>query len=191
MLWAGLTLDLDWRSATLFEPPLVLPEQVADEADRHAARVSGTLRRRARWRSPEELAARLGDTAGFALLDAPALASVARAILRPAGEGGGFALRCAPATEAAIYQTMWDDTAYRTLRPFGVPVRFVASDASPPAPPSPARRAQRGAAAACGAAFTEMEGCSHLLAMERPEGCAALIRQTAAEAAHGGRRSAV
>lgn len=178
LLWATLTQGAAWRSATLFEPPLVLPAQLAEDEGDHARRVGGTLRRRAEWPSPEAMAERLAASPGFALLEAAALTVLTRAILRPL-PGGGFTLRCTPATEAAIYSTMWDDTVFRALRPLGRPLRFVASDATPPPPPSPARRSQRDAAAACGAAFTEMAGCSHLMALERPLACAALVRETA------------
>lgn len=179
MLHGHATLDLDWRSATLFEPPLVLPEQVIEEIDRHHARVAGTLRRRAEWESPAALADRLAATPGFALMPPDALGVLAAGILAPR-PGGGFTLRCAPATEAAIYGTVWDASVFQGLRPMARPMRFVASDGTPPPPPSPARRAQRGAAAACAAPFSELAGCSHLLALERPEACAALIRETAA-----------
>ncbi len=179
LLWAGLRLGLAWRSATLFEPPLTMPEQLADaaEAPRHQARVAGTLRRRALWPSAEAFAERLAATAGFSLMTPEALLLHARAVLRPEGEG--FALRCAPATEAAIYRAMWDAAPFVALRPFGPPMQFVASDATPPAPASPARLPQPLAARACAAMFTELAGCSHLLALERPLQCAALVRRTA------------
>ncbi len=183
LLWAGLTLGLAWRSATFFEPPLCLPAQLADaaEAARHQARVAGTLRRRAAWPSAEVFAERLAATPGFALMAPDALLVLTRALLRP--EGDGFTLRCAPSTEAAIYRAMWDSAPFEALRPFGVPVRFVASDGTPPAPPSSAQLPQTLAAAACGAMFSELAGCSHLMALERPLECAALVRQTALGAA--------
>ncbi len=179
LLWAGLTLGLAWRSATLFEPPLVTPAQLEepDGATRHAERVAGTLRRRATWPGPEQFAARLAQTPGFALVPPDALLLATTALLRPEAEG--FTLRCAPATEAAIYRTVWDAAPFLALRPFGPPMRFVASDATPPAPASPARLPQPLAARACGAMFSELAGCSHLLALERPLECAALVRQTA------------
>jgi pimeloyl-ACP methyl ester carboxylesterase len=179
LLWAGLTLGLEWRSATFFEPPLCMPAQLADagEGRRHLARVEGTLRRRALWPSPEAFAERLAATPGFALISPEALLLHARAVLRPEGEG--FALRCAPETEAAIYRAMWDAAPFLALRPLGGRMRFVASDATPPAPASPARLPQPLAARACDAMFSELAGCSHLLALERPLECAALVRQTA------------
>ena len=179
LLWAALRHGLQWRSATLFEPPLVTPEQLAeaDAASRHAARVAGTLRRRAAWPGPAEFAARLAETPNFALVPPAALLLHAQAVLRPAE--AGFTLRCAPATEAGIYRTVWDARPFQALRPLGRPLRFVASDAAPPAPASPSRLVQPLAAAASGATFTEMTGCSHLLALERPAACAELIRQTA------------
>jgi beta-phosphoglucomutase-like phosphatase (HAD superfamily) len=45
--------------------------------------------------------------------------------------------------------------------------------------PKPAPDMYLAAARACGAIFTELAGCSHLLALERPLECAALVRQTA------------
>ncbi len=178
LLWAGLTRGLEWRSATFFEPPLCMPSQLADaeEAARHQARMAGTLRRRAAWPSAEAFAERLAATPGFALMAPDALLVLTRALLKPADEG--FTLRCAPSTEAAIYRAMWDDRPFQALRPFPVPTRFVASDGAPPAPASSAQLPQPLAARACDAMFSELAGCSHLMALERPLECAALVRQT-------------
>ncbi len=179
LLWASMRHGLAWRSATLFEPPLVTPDHLAEAgaASHHAARVAGTLRRRANWPGPAEFAARLAATPNFALVPPAALLLHAQAVLRPAA--AGFTLRCAPETEAGIYRTVWDARPFQALRPLGRPMRFVASDAAPPAPASPSRLVQPLAARACGATFTEMAGCSHLLALERAADCAALVRQTA------------
>ncbi len=178
MLHAATTLGLGFASLTCFEPPFLLPDQAVDEEAGHIARVNGTLRRRADWSSPESLATRLAATSGFALVPPDALAVLADAILKPR-PGGGFTLRCAPATEAAIYRAMWDTAPLLALRPLAAPLRFVMSDAAPPAPPSPARRATPEAAAACRAPLLEIAGTSHLLALERPQACAAAIRGTA------------
>lgn len=179
MLHAATTRGVAFASLTCFEPPFLLPEQETDEAEGHHARVSGTLRRRADWDSPAALATRLAATPGFALVAPDALAVLAEAILKPR-PGGGFTLRCAPATEAAIYRAMWDTAPLLALRPLPAPLRFVMSDAAPPAPPSPARRATPDAATRCRAPLLEIPGTSHLLALERPAACAAAIQGTAA-----------
>lgn len=179
MLHAATMRGLGFASLTCFEPPFLLPDQEMAEAEGHQARVSGTLRRRADWDSPAALAARLAATPGFALVAPDALAVLAAAILKQRPDGG-FTLRCAPATEAAIYRAMWDTAPLLALRPLPAPLRFVMSDATAPAPPSPARRATPDAAAACRAPLVEIAGSSHLLALEQPEACAAAVLGTAA-----------
>lgn len=178
VLWQALHRGAAWRSGTFFEPPLVMPAGLAEGQAQHEARVAGTLRRRADWPGPDALAERLAGSPAFAFVTPEALAIHARAILRPGGDGQ--TLRRAPAMEAAVYRAVWTTAPFEALHPLGRPVAFIGSDGSALAPPSPSRLAQPAAAVACGGSYAMVPGSSHLVALERPAACAALVRATAA-----------
>lgn len=184
LLWCqGPAQSIPWRSATLFEPPLVTPARAADpEAVANNIRLAElTLQRRRIWDNPSSLAGRLRAHPGYALLSAEALKSHCRAILRQRPEGD-WELCCTPEVEAAVYRAVFTPQVFERLAHVDQPVQFVASD---PAGPSAARAShtvQALAAEQVRRPVIAVRHSSHFLPLEQPAVCAAIIRRTIADA---------
>ncbi|WP_159994546.1 alpha/beta fold hydrolase [Roseomonas sp. 18066] len=170
MLLAGVA----WPSLTLFEPPIMTPALLERPAIREGMRqrVAATLFRRRLWDSPAQLFARLRPHPAYALIDDAALQAHATAQLRP--EETGWRLRCAPETEAAIYQAVGNFLTFESLARVTVPCCFVASDTEAG---DWLRGVQPLAAAACHGRAVVLARTTHFLPLENPAGAAALVRQ--------------
>ncbi|WP_419900402.1 alpha/beta fold hydrolase [Roseomonas sp. USHLN139] len=170
---AMLRAGVPWPDLTLFEPPLMTPALLERPAIREAMRqrVAATLFRRRLWDGPAQLFARLRPHPAYALIGDAALQAHAAALLRP--EGSGWRLRCAPETEAAIYEAVGNAATFESLPGVAVPCRFVASDTEAG---DWLRGVQPLAAAACGGQALVLPGTTHFLPLENPAGAAALLR---------------
>ncbi|RYF01444.1 MAG: alpha/beta hydrolase [Oxalobacteraceae bacterium] len=166
-----------WRSATLFEPPLVTPQAMRDPVARAGteARVAGARRRRRAWASPTALFDRLrADRAYQGIADDVLHDHVAAVLTRQAD--GSFELRCTPETEAAVYEAVASTDPFERLDRLSAPAHFVAS-----APPSNwLSEVQPLAAARARGTWEGLAETSHFLPLERPEACAAIIRRQVA-----------
>jgi pimeloyl-ACP methyl ester carboxylesterase len=173
---AMLLAGVPWPDLVLFEPPLMLPALAERPAVREGLRqrVAATLFRRRLWDNPAQLFARLRPHPAYARIDDAALDAHARALLRPEAEG--WRLRCAPETEAAIYEAVANTRTHAALGGLGLPCCFVASDTEAG---DWLRGVQPLAAAACGGRHAVLPGTTHFLPLEAPAAAAALIRDGA------------
>ena len=168
---------VSWPSATLFEPPLVTPDAMRDPAACAGteARVAGARRRRRAWASPAALFDRLrADRAYRGIADDVLHDHVAAVLTRQ--PDGSFALRCAPETEAAVYEAVASTDPFERLDRLSAPAHFVAS-----APPTNwLSEVQPLAACRARGTWEGLADTSHLLPLERPDACAAIIRRQVA-----------
>ncbi|ONG50814.1 hypothetical protein BKE38_17355 [Pseudoroseomonas deserti] len=170
---AMLLAAVPWPDLTLFEPPIMTPALLERPEIREGMRqrVAATLFRRRLWDGPAQLFARLRPHPAYALIDDAALLTHATAQLR--AEAAGWRLRCAPETEAAIYQAVGNATVFESLPGVTVPCRFVASDTEAG---DWLRGVQPLAAAACHGQALVLPRTTHFLPLENPAGAAALLR---------------
>jgi pimeloyl-ACP methyl ester carboxylesterase len=173
LLWAAKR-GLEWRSATFFEPPLVTPERAAAEAakERNQRSVQIALARRSIWDSPSMFLARLRALPAYAQISDIVLSAHVEAGLKR-NSFGRWELCCAPETEAAVYSTVFNASVFTSLSKLDLPVQFVASDSVIGSSPVQAVQASAGAVIRRPAIY--LEGTSHLLPLERPAECAAVI----------------
>ncbi len=169
-----------WRSATLFEPPLVTPEAMRDPAARAGteARIAGARRRRRGWASADALFDRLRADRAYRRIADAELRDHVEAVLAPQPDGS-FALRCAPETEAAVYEAVATADPFDRLDRIGAPSHFVAA-----APPTNwLSEVQLLAASRARGTWEGLDDTTHFLPLERPDACAAIIRRQMAAAA--------
>ena len=173
-----------WRGATLFEPPLVTAETFLDPGIRREVRdkVAATLRRRRAWASPGALFNRLRPDPAYKRVEDKRLQDHAKALLA-ASQEGLCALRCAPEYEAAVYEAVFDTAPFERLQSLTRRVHFVASDATPSLPRFWPRDVQPVAAARARGTWERLPGSTHLLPLEMPASCAAIVRRQVVEEA--------
>ena len=177
LLLAGLSCT-PWRSATLFEPPLVTPATAEADTAREnlARRIARTLKRRRIWPGPHEFGARLRLHPSYARIPDDVLTDHARALLRPDEEN--WELRCAPETEAAVYAAVFDPHPFLSREQIKAPVNFVRSDEPDESGENWVQGVQPSAAAATHGWLETLPCTTHFLPLENPIGCATLIRHT-------------
>src|SRR5690606_19750375 len=95
---------------------------------------------------------------------------MARSVLRPAENGDGYELTCAPANEAAIYAEALTLNLWPSASEFGGPVMLIGCDPEMKGGPAtgPANRAL---GVEGGYDYTFVENTGHLLQVEKPEEC--------------------
>lgn len=166
-----------WHALVAFEPPIFPPAGAAayEEAmEKQTALVAGTAKRRALWPSPAALQERLKGRGMFARFAQPMLEAHCRAILRPLGEGG-YRLCCPPAVEAFIFRSHWEADTWSLLGAIRPPPDLVGADPTMPDNDWVSSAMPEIAAAIPGARLTTIPGTGHLLILEAPERCAALV----------------
>lgn len=107
----------------LFEPGFYLPQGAWDraEAERHPAAA-----RKNRFASVQALMERFAQRIPYAGFHPEALQAWAEHALKPADDGDGFELRCAPLTEACIYTSARHNPGiYAALRALDIPVTIA------------------------------------------------------------------
>jgi len=92
-----------------------------------------TARRRRRFASPDAMVERFADRHPFRLFEPRCLRDYCEGGLRPADDGEGFELACAPEVEASIYMTSRTNPGvYDAVRAFPRPVRILRAKEPPP-----------------------------------------------------------
>ncbi len=167
---------LPWDELVAFDPP-VFPTPGHPLHDRalayNAMLAEGARRRRARWDSPESFYASLEARPPFDGWDKAMLAAYVHGALKE--EGGDWVLRCPPAVEAALYDTVQDATTLERLSAHRGSLSVVSADGAHP-----------GAGWLCAMVPTirdriaamrqrELPGKGHLMMFEDPELCAACL----------------
>lgn len=161
-----------FATLVLLEPPFAVPPAHPhhDERERlQAAIASAAAARRDRFDSPEDYAARLGRVAAFNSLPLAARLTLARATLKP--EGDGWTLACPRAFEARMFALNAYDGLFERLGEIKAQVLVViGEDGSirPAIADDAARRA--------GFDLLRLAGTTHMMPLERPAGLAAIAR---------------
>ncbi|MBL8349599.1 MAG: alpha/beta hydrolase [Burkholderiaceae bacterium] len=176
-----------FRQLILIDPVLLAP------ADYHLPPVEpGTLHpaagRKNAFESPQAMFERFADRAPYSVFDPEALRSYCQHGLRPADDGRGFQLACAPAFEGKVYPyARQNPGVYASIRALQIPVLVVRARpqdpgikpwdplGSPTWPPL-AQEFRRGR-------DLQLLDKTHFLPMEDPQGTAALIADAIASAA--------
>lgn len=84
------------------------------------------LARKNRFASPQAMYERLAQRVPYSTWDPQALSDYCEHGLRPAPDGDGFVLACAPATEGRVYDTVGRDPGiYASIRALDLPVTVV------------------------------------------------------------------
>ncbi len=89
------------------------------------------VRRRNRWSSASEMAARIGDRGVFARWDRRVLDDYCRYGLRPSPDGEWLELACSPEVEGACYGGQADPDIYERVRSIELPVAIVRARTHP------------------------------------------------------------
>lgn len=170
--------DLD--AVVLFDPPFMPPEGNPYRHG-HMAEMYGlaarVVKRRSRFNDPSELAAQFAKQPHLSRWWRPeAYLDMARAVMRPAPDGEGWVLSCAPDREGHVFATNDEASLFEYLAKVQIPMQVVASD--------PALEDVQVSAQACrwmadnyGLRYVSVPGTTHFLQMERPDVCAQVLRE--------------
>ncbi|MBB5271939.1 alpha/beta fold hydrolase [Quisquiliibacterium transsilvanicum] len=109
----------------LIDPPMFAPESYLNRpplsGEPHPA-----VGRKNRFESPQAMFDRLAQRPPYSTWDPQALRDYCVHGLRPAADGEGFELACAPATEGRVYDTVRRDAGiYASVRALRIPVTVV------------------------------------------------------------------
>ena len=172
----ALEIGFCWDALILFDPPNVPPpgHPVYPAMEAFEARLTAFARtRRSGFASVEELAADFAKSrVGQAW--APGVHELmARAVLRPDPDGGGFVLVCDPANEAAIYAEAMTMNLWPRAKVFAGPVKLIGADPEFKGG-SPTGRANQALGTENGYEYSFVPGSGHLLQVEKPDECARL-----------------
>lgn len=168
-----------WDGLLLFDPPFMPPDGHPVHA-LHLAEVtqltSRVRQRRQHFPDSGVLAQQFARQPMFHRWRAEAFADMADATLKPAPDGDGLILSCAPEREAFIYDTNSDPTLWRWQGAPGLPMMLVCSD--PDASDArPSAFGGQAAAAEFGIPYVVLPDTSHFLQVEQPELCAGITRR--------------
>lgn len=116
---------------------LIDPTLFAPESYLHAPPMPGTQHpvtsRKSQFQSAQEMFDRFVDKVPYNVFQAQALHDYCTHGLRPAPQGSGMTLCCAPSTEGHIYQTARRDLSiYTSIRALNMPVRVIRARPSDP-----------------------------------------------------------
>jgi pimeloyl-ACP methyl ester carboxylesterase len=168
---------LPFASATLFEPPIFPPPNAPNYPEAIAQQerlIRASARRQARWASPEALLEFLRVRGAFRSFDPAMLAAHCRASLKP-DDAGGYALRCPPEVESAIFAAHRDADTWARLPQVVGRLHLVSGD-----PDMPERDWVSGAMAAIAARLrdadlTVLANTGHMMIFQQPRACRDLL----------------
>ncbi len=170
-LLAAKELGERFDALVCFDPPNVPPDGPERAAmlaylDRLIAWAGA---RRETFADPSELAAEYAASRSGRDWTQHTRAAMARAVLRPEGEG--WTLCCPRAYEAAMYEQGIPLQLWPRRCDFAAPVKLIGADPAR-GRASPTALANRALAKAGGFDYAAIAGTSHLLQLERPDACA-------------------
>jgi pimeloyl-ACP methyl ester carboxylesterase len=174
-----------WDALVLVDPALNAPAGKAREAGNRFEHVLAKWARSRpeRFVDPSELAAQFCASRAAALWLPETYDLMARAVTRPAA-GGGYELCCPGEWEARVYLHNIEMGTWPLLPKIGSPHLFLLADPDLPGA-TPACGIAIQAATEFGLNYATVPGASHLLQVEKPDLCAAAIRQFFARAGFG------
>jgi pimeloyl-ACP methyl ester carboxylesterase len=174
-----------WEALVLVDPALNAPGGKAREAGSRFEHVLAKWARSRpeRFADPSELADQFRASRAASLWLPEAHELMARAVTRPAA-GGGYELSCPGAWEAQVYLHNIKMGTWPLLPKIGSPHLFLLADPNLPTA-TPACGIAIQAATEFGLNYAVVPGTSHMLQVEKPDLCAAAIRQLFAKAGFG------
>jgi pimeloyl-ACP methyl ester carboxylesterase len=172
-------IEVGWRvdALMLFDPPNVPPET---HPRYEAMRVfENTLtdwakKRRRAFASVDELAAEYRASRATARWVPGVHELMARSVLRKNPNGDGYVLVCAPENEAAIYAEAMILNLWPLASAFKGPVKLVGADPNMKGTPATAATNQA-LGVENGYDYCFIEGTGHLLQIEKPQECVAVV----------------
>ncbi|MGE3932166.1 MAG: alpha/beta fold hydrolase [Rhodospirillaceae bacterium] len=179
-------IEIGWRwdALALFDPPNVPPTDhpvypVMEAFERLLA--DWAAKRRDRFADPSELAAEYLKARAHRTWVDGAHGLMARAVLRRDESRGDWALTCPPALESAIYTAALSLNLWPRADAFGGPVKLVGADPDAEGAPAPAF-ANRALGRENGFDYDTVPGTGHLMQIQKPEACRALLLDFLAKA---------
>jgi pimeloyl-ACP methyl ester carboxylesterase len=174
-----------WDALVLVDPALNAPGGKAREAgNRFEHKLAKWARSRPEhFADPDELADLFRTSRAAALWLPETYELMAQAVTRPAA-GGGYELACPGAWEARVYLHNIEMGTWPLLPRIGSPHLFLLADPELPTA-TPACSIAIQAAAEFGLKYAVVPGSGHMLQVEKPDLCAAAIRQFFARAGFG------
>ena len=174
----GLSHPWPWRAAVLVDPPFrPAPDHplFAMAGEGEARLSTGAARRRERFDAPEVLAEKFREVMAETPWVDGAYLEMARAVLRPRA-GGGFELACPRELEARIFSSNSELSLTTRLDELPGPLLFLCADADTPDARLPAR-INRALASEYRHGYRSVPGTGHMLQLEAPERCAAIVKE--------------
>ena len=188
-VWHALEVGWRWDALVLFDPPLVPSaghplHKIANGFELMLAHWS--KERQERYADPAELSGQYAKTKRLSYMVPGAQDLMARSILRREAETGEWVLCCPPAGESQVYTTnAWLDLCPR-LGELEGPVKFIASDPDDENACAPAF-VNQALHAEFGHPYEAVPGSTHMLQMDKPAECAAIVTAFLDEVGFGGR----
>lgn len=169
----AVEIGFPWAALILFDPPNVPPPDhptyaVMESFERRLA--DWAMKRPEHFADPSELAQQYAETRAHSTWVPGAHALMARAVLRPDGERGGWTLACPRELEASIYLQAMALNLWPPSTAYGGPVKMIAADPAMPGAPAPAF-ANRALAEDGGYVYEAIVGTGHMLQIQKPEEC--------------------
>ena len=163
-----------YSALVLFDPPLSKPGATQNELIAAAERTAARLRRRGyRFKTREEFADFLGCLPAFNRLVPGVLELFARTTLREAANGEGFELRCPREYEAQLMDYTRSFFPLIELEMLSCPTKIVGADPTLPYSYLPTFDSDD----VMRVDYDFIPDATHLLPLEKPEACAALVRE--------------
>lgn len=176
-IWHAYDMGWRWDALVLFDPPLVTsPGHDLHETSRDFELMLSkwSKDRQERFASPEELSNQYKLSKSLSRWVPGAHELMARSILREDTETGDWVLCCPPAGESQVYLTNSALDLCPRLGELTGPVKFIASDPNDPNARAPGL-INRALHEEFGHPYQFVPESTHMLQMEKPDECAAIV----------------
>ena len=168
-----MSLTDPYSALILFDPPLCKPTGDEEEFDAAAERTAAMARRRTeRFRTIDELAMLFSFQPGLSDVPSEVRELMARATLRNRADGEGFELRCPRHYEAQIAEYVRSFAPLLDLEMLACPTKVIGADPTLPYAYLPTFNLSQAAAVD----YDFVPDATHLLQLEKPIECAAILR---------------
>ena len=176
-VWHALEVGWRWDALVLFDPPLVpSPGHPLHEAAKGFELMLSdwSKGRPARFESPDELATQFRAAKSLSRWVEGAHELMARSILREDPATGAWILCCPPEGESRVYATNAGLDLCPRLGELKGPVKFIASDPDDAGARAPGL-VNRALHEEFGHPYEAVPGTTHMLQVEKPAECAAMV----------------
>lgn len=163
-----------FSALVLFDPPLCKPTASEQEFIRSAEQMAATIRNRTvRFKSEEQFAELLAIFPGFARVVPGVRELMARSTLRRSADGEAYELRCPREYEAQIAEYVRSFSPLLDLTTLNCPTKVIGADPTLPFTYLPTFDLHHVSVVD----YDFVPEATHLLQMEQPERCAAMLRK--------------